>query len=122
MRTLILLTSAWITLLLSITAFAQSPVTTGTIRGVVRIEPSGTAARNAVITVAELRRSVLTDESGAFEINDMPAGRDQVIAHLHHLPDVGRTVAVAGGIQTVDFQIALVLVREHVTGTATRSP
>src|SRR2546423_1156440 len=119
MRTLILLTSAWITLLLSITAFAQSPVTTGTIRGVVRIEPSGTAARNAVITVAELRRSVLTDESGAFEINDMPAGRYQVIAHLDRVPDVVRTVEVAGGIQTVDFQLTLALVSEQVTVTAT---
>src|SRR2546423_5082227 len=121
MRTLILLTSAWITLLLSITAFAQSPVTTGTIRGVVRIEPSGTAARNAVITVAELRRSVLTDESGAFEINDMPAGRYQVIAHLDRVPDVVRTVEVAGGIQTVDFQLTLALVSEQVTVTATGS-
>src|SRR5256714_13094504 len=119
MRTLILLTSAWITLLLSITAFAQSPVTTGTIRGVVRIEPSGTAARNAVITVAELRRSVLTDESGAFEINDMPAGRDQVIAHLDRVAGVVRNVEGAGGVQTVDFQLTLALVSEQVTVTAT---
>lgn len=121
MHTPFLLTSALITLLLSITAFAQSPVTTGTVRGVVRIEPSGAVIRNVVITVAELRRSVLTDESGAFEIKNIPAGKYQVIAHLDRVPDVVRTVEVASGIQTIDFQLTLAPVTEQVTVTATGS-
>ncbi|MDQ6652637.1 MAG: carboxypeptidase-like regulatory domain-containing protein, partial [Acidobacteriota bacterium] len=64
------------------------------IRGVVRIEPSGMAVRNAVVTIAELRKSVLTNERGAFEIRNIPAGNYQIIAHLDRVPDVVKTVAV----------------------------
>ncbi|MCA1592352.1 MAG: TonB-dependent receptor [Acidobacteria bacterium] len=115
------LSSALITLLLSITAFAQSPAVTGTIRGVVHVEPSGMATRNAVVTISELRRSMLTDENGAFEFIDIPVGKYQIIAHLDRVPDVVKTVEVRGGDQMVDFQLTLAPVSEQVTVTATGS-
>ena len=93
----------------------------GTIRGTVRVEPSGAAARNAVVTIAEMKRSVLTDENGAFEFNDIPAGKYQLIAHLDRVPDVVKTVEVTGGDQTIDFQLTLAPVSEQVTVTATGS-
>ena len=80
--------SALMILLLSMTAFAQSSAVTGTLRGVVRVEPSGAPARNAVVTIAQLKKMVLTDESGAFELTDLPIGRYQIIAHL--APRAGR--------------------------------
>src|SRR5438132_2561667 len=67
---------------------ARRSVSSGTIHGVVRLEPSGTPVRNAVVTIAELQRSVLTDENGAFQFTDVPAGRYQIIAHLDRVPDV----------------------------------
>ena len=115
------LSAILITLLLSMTALAQSSAAPGTIRGTVRVEPSGTAARSAVVTIAELKRSVLTDESGAFEFNDVPAGKYQVIAHLDRVPDVVKTVEVTNGSQTIDFQLTLAPVSEQVTVTATGS-
>ncbi len=108
-------------LLLSLAAFAQGPSVTGTIHGIVRIEPANTAARNAVVTIAELRRSVLTDASGAFELKGIAPGKYQLFAHLDRVPDVVKTVEVTGGDQTVDFQLALTPVSEQVTVTASGS-
>ena len=110
-----------ITLVLSVTAFAQSSRATGTIHGVVRVEPTGTTARNAVVTIAELRKSRLTNETGAFEFNDIPKGRYQLIAHLDRVPDVVKTVEVTGADQVVDFQLTLAPVSEEVNVTATGS-
>ena len=102
-------------------AFDQSPAMTGTIRGVVRIAPSGTVARNAVVTIAELKKSALTGENGAFKFDGIPAGKYQIIAHLDRVPDVVKIVEVTGGNQTVDFQLTLAPVSEQVTVTATGS-
>ena len=106
-------------LFLSITAIAETPA--GRIHGHVRIKPSDMAARNAVVTIVELKRSVLTDENGAFEFKSIPAGKYQMFAHLDRVPDVIRTVEVTGGDLTVDFELSLTPVSEQVTVTATGS-
>jgi iron complex outermembrane recepter protein len=100
---------------------AQSPAPTGTLHGVVRVEPSGAAARNAVVTITELKKSVLTDEMGTFKFNDVPPGKYQIIAHLDRVPDVVKSVVVTGGDQTMDFRLTLAPVSEQVTVTATGS-
>ena len=73
------------------------------------------------MTIAELKKSMLTDEGGAFRFDDIPAGRYQIIAHLDRVPDVVKTVEVTNGNQTVNFQLTLNAVREQVTVTATGS-
>jgi iron complex outermembrane receptor protein len=102
-----------------VTACAKTPA--ATIHGSVRIEPSGAAVRNAVVTIAELKRAVLTDEKGAFEFKDVPAGKYQIFAHLDRVPEVVKTVEVTDEDQTVDFELSLTLVNEQVTVTATGS-
>ena len=106
-------------LFLSLAVFAGSPA--GTIHGTVRIAPSRTAARNAVVTIAELKRSVLTDENGAFEFKGIAPGKYQLFAHLDRVPDAIKFVEVTGGDQTVDFELSLTPVSEQVTVTATGS-
>ncbi len=121
MRIQVVLSAIVSLLFLAVAAFAQSAAVTGTIHGIVRIEPSSTAARNAVVTIAELKRSMLTDENGAFEFKGLPIGKYQVFAHLDRVPDVIKMVEVTGGDQTVDFQLSLTPVSEQVTVTATGS-
>lgn len=121
MRSKNIILLALTSLFLSVTVGAQSPTATGTIRGVVRLEPPGVAARNAVMTIAELKKSVLTDENGAFEFKDIPTGKYQIIAHLDRVPDVLRSVNVTSGKQTIDFELTLAPVSEQVTVTATGS-
>src|SRR5882762_2927773 len=100
---------------------AQTSGSVGTIRGTVLLEPSGVAARNAIITIAELKRSVATDEHGAFLFNNVTAGKYQIIAHLDRVADVVRQVEVTGGDQTINFTLTLAPVSEQVTVTATGS-
>src|SRR5205814_2746249 len=105
---------------LSLTVFAGTLA--GTIHGNVRIKPSDTAARNAVVTIVELKRSALTDENGAFEFKGIPAGKYQMFAHLDRVPDVIKNVEVTGGgDQTIDFELSLTPVSEQVTVTTTGS-
>lgn len=102
-------------------ASAQPAAGTGSIKGTVTLQPSQVAARNALITVIELKRSVLTNENGAFEIDAVPAGTYQIIAHLDRVPDVVKTIKVGGAVETVDFELSLATVSEQVVVTATGS-
>ena len=100
---------------------AQTAVRTGVLRGTVALEPSGVPVRNAVITIAELKKSVLTDERGAFQFDHVRFGRYQLIAHLDRVPDVVKTVEVKQPVQTLDLQLTLAPVSEQVTVTASGS-
>jgi iron complex outermembrane recepter protein len=108
-------------LFLALAVSGQNPAARGTIHGLVRIKPSDVVVRNAIVTIAELKRSELTDANGAFEFKDVPAGKYQVFAHLDRVPDVVKIVEVTSGDQTVDFQLSLTPVSEQVTVTATGS-
>ena len=93
----------------------------GTVRGVVKLAQSGKPVQNAVVTVAELKKSASTDENGTFEIRDIPFGKYQIIAHLARVPDAIKTVEVSanGVTANVDFELNLSTVSEQVTVTAT---
>ena len=94
----------------------------GAVAGTVRVEPSGDSARNAVVTVAELKSSTLTDTGGAYKLNDVPSGTYHIIAHLDRVPDKVKTVTVtAGTTATVDFDLSLASLNEQVTVTASGS-
>ena len=114
------LTSCLLMLFVVSVSQAQNSATF-TIRGTVTLQPTGLAARNALVTIVELKESALTDQDGAFEFQDVPTGKYQIIAHLDRVPDVVRTVAVTRENQTVDFQLTLAPVTERVTVTATGS-
>src|SRR5260370_20459199 len=103
-RTKVPIFSILINLLLSVPSFAQSSPLA--ISGVVTIEPSGIAARNAVVTIVELKKSTLTDENGSFQFKSIPTGKYQVIAHFDRVPDVVKTVDLVNGSQTIDFQLS----------------
>lgn len=113
--------STLVALLICLSASAQSSAGSGTIRGVVRIEPAGIRVRNAVVTIAELKRATLTDAQGSYELTGVPHGSYSVIAHLDRLPDAVKTVEVATDTATVDFQLTLAAITEQMTVTATGS-
>jgi iron complex outermembrane receptor protein len=102
-------------------ARAQTP-DSARLRGVVMVLPAGTAARNAIITVGELKRSALTNEAGQYELDNVPPGRYQLIAHLDRVPEVIKMIDVkAGETATADFELSLSAVSEQVTVTASGS-
>jgi iron complex outermembrane receptor protein len=89
-----------------------------TLGGTVSLGDSGQAVRGATVTILQLRRSVITDDNGKYEFQNVPFGRYDVTAHLERAPDVIQTVNVTGAT-TQDFQIQLTGMRETVTVTAT---
>lgn len=98
-------------------AFAQ---TDGIISGTVKLADGGTPLHNVIVTVVQLKRSSETDESGAFEIGQIPPGTYTVLAHMEGFPDATQSVrVVAGATATSDFRMQLVGLREELTVTAT---
>ena len=109
--------------LFSLHAFGQTASTspgTGTLRGTVTLGESGKPIHNALITILQLKRTVGTNSDGKYEIQGVPPGKYDVVAHLDRVPDIVRTTDVTGDT-TVDFQFELTGVREEVTVTATGS-
>ena len=83
---------------------------------------SGKPIHNVLITVLQLKRTVGTDESGNYEISNLPPGRYEILAHLDRVPDMVQSVEVkAGETRTVDFQVQLSGLQEQVTVTASGS-
>ncbi|MGH9753940.1 MAG: TonB-dependent receptor, partial [Blastocatellia bacterium] len=104
---------------LFVSGLAQS---NGALRGAVTIGDTEKPAHNVRITIIQLKRSVETDEKGAYEFQNVLPGTYDVVAHLDLTPDVVKTVRVtASNVTTADFRIELSAVREQVTITATGS-
>jgi iron complex outermembrane recepter protein len=95
---------------------------TATLRGTVTLGDSGKPIHNVLITVLQLKRTVGTDESGNYEISNLPPGRYEVLAHLDRVPDMVQSVEVkAGETGELDFQVQLSGLQEQVTVTASGS-
>lgn len=111
----ILLTLAF----LSVSISAQTQTSSGTIRGTVKSEVNDELIANVTITVTQLKRSVQTDENGAYQFTDIPAGRYTIVTHTDGFSDKAQTVNLIGGATlAVDFNLSLASLREEVTVTA----
>ncbi len=106
---------AAICLALSGSALAQSA---GSLRGRVVLEREANPVSEAVVTILELRRSVVTDQNGEYRFDDVPPGDYKVFAHLDRIPDTVQQVTV-NGATTLDFVLKLRAETEQVTITAT---
>ena len=92
---------------------------TGAVGGRVTLTDNGGPVHGAVIVVVGAGALGLTDEQGAFEIDNVPAGSYEVIAQREHLTADRRMVTVAaGGTATADFALGLSAVHEELTVTA----
>ena len=101
---------------LPLAALAQ---TNSLLRGVVTSSGSGAPVANVSITITQLRRSAETDQNGAFEIADVPAGFYTVVTHIEGFSDQAKTITIAAGNQaTLAFSLSLTALREEVTVTA----
>lgn len=127
-KALLNLAAALAALLVPLAARAQTgglyslAQTGGSIRGSVTLADGGTAVHNAIITVVQLKRSVQTDESGAYEIDGVAPGTYTVLVHMEGFPDKTDQVTVAAGApSTLDFTLSLAGLREEITVTSTGS-
>lgn len=100
--------------------FIVAAQTTGTIRGTVKSIVNDAPVGGASITITQLKRSVESDENGAYEFTNLPPGRYTVVTHIEGFSDKAQTVSLVGGaIAAVDFDLSLASLREEVTVTTT---
>ena len=101
--------------------FAQSPTALVHLEGRVSLKDSGGPVKNAVVTIEQLKRSVLTGRDGKYEFADVPSGNYDVIVHLDRVANVARVVDATRATTTVDFELTLNSISEQVTVTASGS-
>lgn len=96
-------------------AFAQN---TGVLRGRVRLD-GGDPIPDVRVQVLPLNRSAATDAQGQYEFKNLPAGSYEVVAHQHPFRDRrGRVDIKPGAVVTLDLDLQLAPVHEHITVTA----
>jgi iron complex outermembrane receptor protein len=113
--------SVWITVMLVSAARPEQAVgqSTGIITGKVTLQATGDPLRRAHVLVSQLGRGAETAEDGSYQITDVPPGTYEIMAHMHPLADLRRTVEVAAGsVVTVDFALVIAPVHEEITITA----
>ncbi len=92
---------------------------TATIRGKVTLQANGDALAGVTVLVSPLGRTAKSGPDGAYEIQGVPPGKYELLAHMHPLADARRSVEVpAGGEARVDFQLAVAAIHEEITITA----
>ena len=92
---------------------------TGAVGGRVTLTENGGPVHGAVILVVGAGVVGLTDEQGAFRMDNVPPGAYEVIAQREHLTAGRRAVTVAAGeTAIVDFALGLSAVHEELTVTA----
>lgn len=100
----------------SAAAFAQN---TATVRGTVTFQANGEPVSGVTVILSPSGRITRTDENGAYEFTDIPAGRYEVIARFTRFPDtVSRVDLTTGADATADLALRIVGVKEEVTVTA----
>ena len=106
----------------SAVCLAQSPQSgpNNVLNGTITLKESGARIRNASVTIAELKRSTLTDNDGKYEFMQIPAGKYNLIVHLDRVSDMVKAVKV-NGPATVNFELTINAISEQVTITATGS-
>ena len=112
-----LLIVAIVTMVLPSITAAQD---TGDIQGTVTFAADGETVHGAVILLIGPGLVVLTDETGAFVIEDVPVGTYEVLAQRELLSATRETVTVESeGTATVNFALELSPIQEEVTVTGT---
>ena len=102
---------------------ADSPETTGTLRGKVTLKTKGTPIHNAAVIIVELGRTAETDNSGGYEFQQVPPGSYDVVTSLPGLSSEMQTVEIVdGATATLDFELSIVALKYEITVTTSGRP
>jgi outer membrane receptor protein involved in Fe transport len=107
------------TLFLTVPVAAQQ---TGVFEGVVTADGALTPLSNVRVTVAGTRLGAFTDESGAYRLTGVPAGRAEVVTEYIGHRVARRTVTVAAGSSVrLDFELDVqAIAADEIVVTASR--
>lgn len=101
------------------TALAQ---TGGVVSGKVTFDVTGDPVHGATVIIIGARRTATTNDTGTFELTNVPPGTYDVVAQREHFSAARKSVTVvAGQTVTVDFSLVIETVHENLTVTANAS-
>ncbi len=102
---------------------ANSPETTGTLRGKVTLKTKGTPIHNAAVIIVELGRTTETDDNGSYEFRQVPPGHYDIVTSLPGLSSEMQTVEIIdGATATLDFELSVVALKYEITVTTSGRP
>ncbi|HQZ96996.1 MAG TPA: TonB-dependent receptor [Pyrinomonadaceae bacterium] len=107
---------------LSLFAFGQADTTAGSITGIVRLGSENTVLHEATIQIVELKKTAITDDSGAYRFTGIAPGTYTLVVHQEGFADQKKTVTVTAATEAkADFALMLSGLKENVTVTASGS-
>jgi iron complex outermembrane receptor protein len=96
--------------------FAQA---SGVLRGTVRLADNGGPLHHASVLLVQLGQTTETRPDGTYEFTGLPPGQYDVVAHMHPLTDLRKTVEIPPeGTAELDFELRIAPVHEEITVTA----
>jgi iron complex outermembrane receptor protein len=111
-------------LLAVLTASASAAQATGRLAGIVR-DTSGAVLPGVAVTVTEPNpvgsRTVITNDSGRYQVDSLPAGRYLVTALINGFEPQTREVVMEDDMATLDMVLAVSSVSVTMTVTATKT-
>jgi iron complex outermembrane recepter protein len=111
--------SILISVILSLCAVIAAAQSSGTITGTVRLSDSKSTIHGATVQVIETKVSTVTDDAGAFRLENIPAGTFTILVHQEGFRDSSRKVDVVGGTSVnADFELVIAGLSESVTVSA----
>ncbi len=102
-------------------AFAQSPSLTGTVTDRDR-KPIAGASVTLLDRTGAIRRTAVTDDAGAFQFENAPAGQILVVAEARDFGKVVRECRLTGAHQAVDLTLDVSAISDQVVVTASGTP
>jgi iron complex outermembrane receptor protein len=113
---------ALIVLAVAAPLLAQTRPAAGTVSGRVTLAADGSPVHGATVIIVGARRETTTSDTGAFTVENVPAGTYEVVVRREHLNADRRAVIVEpAGTVTVDFQMSMEALHESVAVTASAS-
>ena len=104
-------------IILSATVFGSAQ--TASISGNVTYGGGNTPLHDASVMIVQLKLSTVTDDSGNYLFENVPAGRYTILVHIEGFADASKIVEVAAsGTKTIDFKLEIASLKEEVTVTS----
>lgn len=92
---------------------------TATLTGSVTYGGDNTPLHDATVQIVQLKQNTVTDDSGNYRFENVPAGRYTILVHIEGFADASKIVDVAAsGTSAIDFKLQISSLKEEVTVTS----
>lgn len=92
---------------------------TATVSGNVTYGGDNTPLHDATVQIVQLKQNTITDDSGNYRFENVPAGRYTILVHIEGFADASRIVDVKStGASAIDFKLQISSLKEEVTVTS----